>query len=40
MFNWGHTDLVNAGDAYVAYVAALKVADAGDLAPLLAFARL
>jgi Fic-DOC domain mobile mystery protein B len=38
-FNWGRSDLVGAGDARFAYVAALKTADAGDLAPLLKFAR-
>jgi Fic-DOC domain mobile mystery protein B len=38
-FTWGRSDLVDVGDARVAYVAALKAADAGDLAPLLAFAR-
>lgn len=38
-FTWGRTDLVSVGDARAAYVAALKVADAGDLGPLLAFAR-
>lgn len=39
MFSWGRTDLVNAGHARAAYVAALKSADAGDLGPLLSFAR-
>ena len=39
VFSWGRSDLVNAGDARVAYVAALKAADAGDIAPLVAFAR-
>ena len=38
-FSWGHSDLVAIGDARNAYRAALKAADAGDLAPLLAFAR-
>ncbi len=39
MFSWGRTDLANAGDARIAYVAALKIADAGDLGALLSFAR-
>ncbi len=38
-FSWGQSNLVRVGDARVAYVAALKAADAGDLRPLLAFAR-
>ena len=38
-FSWGRSDLVGVGDARVAYVAALKAADAGDLGPLLKFAR-
>ena len=38
-FSWGRSDLVNVGDARAVYVAALKAADAGDLGPLLAFAR-
>jgi Fic-DOC domain mobile mystery protein B len=38
-FNWGWSDLVKVSDARKAYRAALKAADAGDLAPLLAFAR-
>ena len=38
-FSWGRSDLVSVGDARAAYVAALKAADAGDLRPLLAFAR-
>ena len=38
-FSWGRSDLVKIGDARDAYRAALKAADAGDLAPLLAFAR-
>jgi Fic-DOC domain mobile mystery protein B len=38
-FSWGQSDLVSVGDARAAYVAALRAADAGDLAPLLAFAR-
>ena len=39
VFSWGRTDLVNVGDARAAYVAALKDADAGNLSPLLTFAR-
>lgn len=38
-FAWGQSDLVRVGDARAAYVAALKAADAGNLGPLLAFAR-
>ena len=36
---WGQTDLVHVGDARAVYVAALRAADAGALAALLAFAR-
>ncbi len=39
VFSWGLSDLVNVGDARAIYVAALKAADGGDLAPLVAFAR-
>ncbi len=39
VFTWGQSDLLRVGDARAIYVAALKAADAGDLAPLLAFAR-
>ena len=39
VFSWGQSDLVHVGDARGVYVAALKAADAGDLGPLLAFAR-
>ena len=39
VFSWGQSDLVHIGDARAVYVAALKAADAGDLAPLLVFAR-
>jgi Fic-DOC domain mobile mystery protein B len=39
VFSWGQSDLVYIGDARAIYVAALKAADAGDLAPLLDFAR-
>jgi hypothetical protein len=38
-FSWGRSDLATVGDARDAYRAALKAADAGDLGPLLAFAR-
>jgi Fic-DOC domain mobile mystery protein B len=38
-FGWARSDLLTVGDARDAYRAALKAADAGDLAPLLAFAR-
>lgn len=38
-FDWGRSNLVDVGDARAAYVAALKAADAGELRPLLAFAR-
>ncbi|MEJ0050186.1 MAG: mobile mystery protein B [Methylovirgula sp.] len=38
-FSWGRSDLVAVGDARISYRAALKAADAGDLAPLFAFAR-
>ena len=38
-FGWGRSDLLKVGDARDAHRAALKAADAGDLAPLLAFAR-
>ncbi len=38
-FSWGRSDLVTVGDARQAYRTALKAADAGDLGPLLAFAR-
>jgi fido (protein-threonine AMPylation protein) len=38
-FSWGRSDLADVGEVRATYVAALKAADAGDLAPLLAFAR-
>ena len=38
-FTWGRSDIVKVGDARAAYHAALKAADGGDLAPLMAFAR-
>jgi len=38
-FSWGRGDLIDAGRTRAAYVAALRAADAHDLAPLLAFAR-
>ncbi len=39
VFSWGRTDLATAGDTRIAYVAALKAADAGDLSLLLTFGR-
>ncbi len=39
VFSWGLSDLIRIGDARARYVAALKAADDGDLAPLLRFAR-
>jgi len=39
VFSWGQSDLIPIGDARANYVAALKAADAGDLRPLVAFAR-
>ncbi len=39
VFSWGQNDLIPIGDVRANYVAALKAADAGDLGPLLAFAR-
>ena len=39
VFSWGQSDLIPIGDARANYVAALRAADAGDLGPLLAFAR-
>ncbi len=39
IFSWGRTDFVDAGNARIAYVVALKAADAGDLGALLSFAR-
>jgi Fic-DOC domain mobile mystery protein B len=38
-FTWGRSDLVHAGEARDAYLAALRAADARDFAPLLAFVR-
>ncbi len=38
-FSWGRTSLINAGETRRAYVAALRQADAHDIARLLAFAR-
>lgn len=38
-FTWGSANLVNPGKARHAYISALKAADAGDIKPLLAFAR-
>lgn len=38
-FSWGKTGLVDPGETRKEYVAALQAADAGDIGPLLAFAR-
>ncbi len=38
-FTWGRGSIVAASETRQAYVGALKAADAGDMAPLLAFAR-
>lgn len=38
-FKWGSTNLVDAGATRRAYVDALRAADAGDIEPLLSFAR-
>jgi Fic-DOC domain mobile mystery protein B len=38
-FTWGRTGLVDAGATRKAYVDALRAADGGNIAPLLAFAR-
>ena len=38
-FTWGRASLVKADETRARYVAALKAADAHDVAPLLAFAR-
>jgi fido (protein-threonine AMPylation protein) len=39
VFSWGAADLVKKGNARTTYLQALKTADAGDIDPLLAFAR-
>jgi Fic-DOC domain mobile mystery protein B len=39
VFTWGAGNLVKQGDARAAYLAAVKAADAGDMLPLVAFAR-
>jgi Fic-DOC domain mobile mystery protein B len=39
VFSWGAAGLTRKGEARSAYLAALKVADAGDIQPLLQFAR-
>ena len=39
-FTWGVKDLVKAGEARMKYLEAIRAADAGDLQPLLTFARL
>lgn len=38
-FTWGRANLVDPGETRKAYVKALQAADAGDIAPLLEFAR-
>ncbi len=38
-FTWGATDLISVGETRHAYIEALKVADGGDIGPLLTFAR-
>lgn len=38
-FSWGRGRLVDVGETRARYMAALRAADAGDLAPLIAFAR-
>jgi Fic-DOC domain mobile mystery protein B len=38
-FSWGKSDIVGAGPAREAYIGALHAADAGDIQPLLKFAR-
>lgn len=38
-FTWGGADIVAQGDIRKGYIDALRVADKGDIAPLLAFAR-
>ncbi|HXB06342.1 MAG TPA: mobile mystery protein B [Puia sp.] len=39
VFTWGAGNLVKQGNARAAYLAAVKAADAGDMLPLVAFAR-
>lgn len=39
VFTWGAASLVKGGDARVAYLAAIKQADRGDIEPLIKFAR-
>lgn len=39
VFSWGATNLVKGGDARAAYLAAIKIADAGNIEPLIKFAR-
>ncbi len=40
VFSWGAASLLRAGEARAAYLTSLKAADAGDIEPLLRFARL
>ena len=39
VFTWGAANLVQGGDARAAYLAAIKIADRGDIVPLIRFAR-
>jgi Fic-DOC domain mobile mystery protein B len=39
VFTWGAGNLVQQGDVRTRYISAIKAADAGDIAPLLVFAR-
>lgn len=39
VFSWGEANLIDAGETRKQYVAALQAADAGDIEPLLGFAR-
>lgn len=39
VFSWGANNLVQQGDSRTAYLQAIRAADAGDIKPLLAFAR-
>jgi len=39
VFTWGAANLAQGGDARAAYLAAIKIADRGDIVPLIRFAR-
>ena len=39
VFTWGAANLVKGGDARVVYLTAIKIADGGDIEPLIRFAR-